>query len=146
MKNNNGVTLVILVITILVMIIITGTIAYNVTINMESTKITKLYTDLELLQDKISLYYAKYGGIPVKEEFTGSDNFKTAANPNDNDTYYIIDLSLIDNLTLNYNITNTGDDLYIINDTTHTIYYPKGLEIDGEVHYRLPDKYTKIEN
>lgn len=138
MKSEKGITLTILIITIVVMSIIAGTITYEYVNNFEKQKLSKLYNDLSLLDDKISVYYLKYGTIPVKEEFTGSDDFKSVKNDNDGDIYYVIDLSKIDNLTLNISITGIGDDVYIINDETHTIYYPKGMEIDGETYYKLP--------
>ena len=145
MKNNKGVTLVILIITILIMVIISGTITYNVTQNMETTKLSNFYTDLKLLQDKISIYYAKFGGIPIKEEFEGKDDFKTVKNPNDGEKYYIIDLNAIENLTLNYKITDENDDVYVINEDTHTIYYPQGLTIKEETYYCLPENFTQIQ-
>lgn len=144
MKKNKGITLISLVITIIIMLIISGTIIVQGINNFKIQNMNKLYNDLELLNDKITIYYAKYGTIPVKGEFTGSQDFKTEKNPNDNEIYYVIDLDKLENLTLNNRIANEGDDVYIINDETHTIYYPKGLEIDGIIYYCIDNNYTQI--
>ena len=144
-KNKNGVTLTILVITIVILSIVSGSIISISISNYNAEKIQKLYNDLGNLKDKVELFYLKHGTIPIKEEFNGSDEFKKFKNPNDNDVYYIIDLNKLDNLTLNNKISNDGDEVYIINETTHTIYYPKGIKISGEILYRLPGEFTIIQ-
>lgn len=144
MKKENGVTLIILVITIMVMSIIAGTVINQAMSNMQTQALSDLYSDLNTLQDKVNLYYIKYGAIPIKQEFTGSEDFKSFRNPNDNNNYYVIDLSKLENLTLKNKITDSGDDVYIINEETHTIYYPQGLEIYQIKYYRLPGTFTVI--
>lgn len=119
-RKNNGVTLLALTITIIVMLIISSTIIYNINSHVNIEKINKLYNDIENLNTKIEDYYLKYGDIPVlgkvyctttdlinilnknKRSFTldTTDNLKT--NPNDGNEYYIIDLEKLDGLILNY--------------------------------------------
>ena len=145
MKSCKGITLTILVITIIIMLILAGVVVYEVEDNVKISDKIKMYNDIELLEDKINLYNLQYGTIPIKGEFTGTDDFMTDKNPNDSGAYYIIDLSLIDNLTLNYDVSGVGNDVYIINETTHTIYYPKGITTNEGTFYRLPEKYTLID-
>ena len=78
-------------------------------------------------------------------------------NINDGDEYYVIDVKQLE-VELNngadyYKIAQKDVseeitdlvDVYIINKESHTIYYPKGAEYNGMVHYRLPEVYTKID-
>lgn len=146
MKSKKGITLIILVITIILMGIVAGTVVTQSMDGLKKREISNLYNDIRNIQDKVQLYYTKYGAIPIKEEFKGTDSFKAEKNPNDNDKYYIIDLSALDNLSLSVKITNIGDDVYIINEETHTIYYPKGIEVNETTYYCLPEKYTLLED
>ena len=65
-------------------------------------------------------------------------------NVNDNNVYYVIDISLLDGVSLNMKLDFTGDDVYIMNEKSHTVYYPKGLTIKNETYYTLPKKYSKV--
>lgn len=141
-----GVTLVILVITIVVMIIITATVVSLATNNLKTKDLANMYADIKSLDDKIAVFYNQYGSLPVKEQFTGYASFKTVANPNDDkDGYYVIDINKLDSLVLTKKLTWQNDDVYIINTKTHTIYYPKGVVFDGETYYRLSGEYSKID-
>ena len=144
-KNNKGITMITLIITIVIISIISGVTIYESVQNVKARKIDLLYADLELLEDKVNTYYLNNGGLPIKEEFKGSENFKTVKNVNDNDVYYVIDISSLDGVSLNMKLDFTGDDVYIMNEQTHTVYYPKGLTIDNETYYTLPKQYSKIE-
>ena len=148
MKNQKGITLVSLIITIMVMIIIAGT-TINISLNrFRVNNIKKMINDINILNDKVSNYYLKTGGIPILKqnetnvEYTFSQlNFDK--DPADNNNYYIIDLSAIGNITLNYGEEgyknpNTSEDVYIINEKTHIVYYVKGIEFtDGNLYHSM---------
>ena len=142
---NRGITLVVLVITIVVMLIITTTVISLSTNNLKTKHLSNMYTDIKSLDDKVAVFYNQYGTLPLKEKFTGSMQFQTAANPNDDlDGYYVIDVNKLNNLILTKKLTWQNDDVYIINKKTHTIYYPHGVTLDGETYYRLPGEYSVI--
>mgnify|MGYP004657027969 CR=1 FL=1 len=142
---NRGITLVVLVITIVVMLIITTTIISLSTNNLKTKHLSNMYTDIKSLDDKVAVFYNQYGTLPLKEKFTGSMQFQTAANPNDDlDGYYVIDVNKLNNLVLTKKLTWQNEDVYIINTKTHTIYYPHGVTLDGETYYRLPGEYSVI--
>ena len=142
---NRGITLVVLVITIVVMLIITTTVISLSTNNLKTKHLSNMYTDIKSLDDKVAVFYNQYGTLPLKEKFTGSMQFQTAANPNDDlDGYYVIDVNKLNNLILTKKLTWQNDDVYIINTKTHTIYYPHGVTLDGETYYRLPGEYSVI--
>ena len=150
-KLNKGISLVSLVITIAVMLIITSitvSVSYN---RFEINNLNKLKNDLELLEDKVSNYYLKYNVIPVlrkKDDNTIIKYDETTLNFNkdvrDNGNYYIIDLEAMDGISLNYGKEgfenpNTSDDVYIINEKSHQIYYVRGIELDGKLYHSILD-------
>lgn len=140
-KNNKGITLISLIITVAVMLIIVGTTVYTSLDRFEINRLKKMYNDIELLSDKVENYYLKYNGLPIKEQYTYTTlNFDK--NVNDNGNYYIIDLEAMEGISLNYgkegyNRTNESDDVYIINEKSHTIYYVKGIEVDGTTYHYI---------
>ncbi len=156
MKNQKGITLVSLVITIVLMLIIAGTTVYTSTNRFKINNLKKMQNDIELLNDKVNNYYLKYGGLPVLRNDSNEPinyTFRTLKfdkNVNDDENYYIIDLAAIGNITLNYgkegyNNPNNSDDVYIINNKTHTVYYVKGIESnDGNIYHSL--KLEDIQN
>lgn len=149
LKNSKGVTLVTLIVTIIVLLIVSNVTIYSVKNNLGIEKLKNMQNDIENLSDKISAYYNQYGTLPIiDEEYTNTNEIKDAGliNKNvDKGKFYIIDLSALENLTLTYgkdfkNIKNTSDkntlkDIYIINETSHNIFYVKGIKSDGEMYY-----------
>lgn len=179
LKNSKGVTLVTLIVTIIVLLIVSNVTIYSVKNNLGIEKLKNMQNDIENLSDKISAYYNQYGTLPIiNEEYTNINEIKDAGLISatvDKGKFYIIDLSSLENLTLTYgkdfkNIKNTSDkntlkDIYIINETSHNIFYVKGIKSDGEMYYtnytsdqvdkeavdikyidniKVPDRYTYI--
>lgn len=147
LKQEKGVSLISLGVAIIIMMIITSLLVYNAKDTTQINKINKMYDDIANLRDKISVYYAKYGEIPVYKEKEITFNNDDIKGANDIGAFYIIDLKAIDGLTLNYgkdyesikdgieSDTTVGDDIYIINETSHNIFYLKGIKIDDKIYY-----------
>ncbi len=171
LKNNKGVTLLILTITITVLLIITGITITNSKGQLAIKNVNNLYSDLESISTKVSDYYLKNDSLPVLENtYLNSSNAlkllcisngedESLINPNDDGNYYVLDLSKLENLTLNYgkdfmkwNNSSTFQvyqDLYIINEVSHQIYYPKGVNYNGEIYFTKGNNaeyINKIEN
>lgn len=179
LKNSKGITLVTLIVTIIVLLIVSNVTIYSVKNNLGIEKLKNMQNDIENLSDKISAYYNQYGTLPIIDgEYTNINEIETAEliDKNvDKGNFYIIDLSALENLTLTYgkdfkNIKNTSDkntlkDIYIINETSHNIFYVKGIKSDGEMYYtnytadqvdkeavdikyidniKVPDRYTYV--
>ena len=147
-KNSKGITLVSLVITIAIMLIISG---LTISVSMDRFEINdynKMINDLKLLEDKVSNYYLKYNAIPVVRDEENNPilyNYTEIpfnTNRNDNEDYYILDLSAMEGISLNYGETgfkniNSSDDVYIINEKSHQIYYVKGVELKGTTYHSI---------
>lgn len=146
-KSNKGITLSSLIITIVLMMILASSVVYISLDRFEINNVNKMITDIELLKDKVSNYYLKYGELPVIRDssstpikYSKAINFKT--NSADGTDYYILDLEAMDGITLNYGENgflnlNGSTDVYIINGKSHTIYYVKGIEVDGQLHHYI---------
>ncbi len=81
--------------------------------------------------------YQFYGEPYTKDDIKGYINNLAMS---DGDIYYVIDLSLLDNLTLNYGKDYQIDgalDAYVINEDSHVIYHLKGIEYKGELYHTL---------
>lgn len=150
-NNNKGVTLVALTITVVILLIVTNIIIYNVKDNLGIEKLKNLQNDIEELNDKISIYYTQYGNIPAKYKYDNIDNIRSSgviSDVMDTGDFYVIDLSAIENLTLTYGKDyeqinadgSTLNDVYIINENSHNIFYAKGVSIKDQNYYT---NYTK---
>ena len=142
-KNNKGIALVSLTIAIIILIVLTAMLIYNARNGVKLRALKMMQNDIDLLSDEISSYYVKYGDIPAEIEYLGPINFEKQ--PNDDDKYYVIDLSAFEDITLNYgldynNISTSADtvnctDVYIVNKQSMHVYYAQGIEMDGIMYY-----------
>ena len=106
------------------------------------SKLNSMNHDINVLEDSIALYYLNNGNIPIKDKI----NFEHSINPNDNNSYYKIDLSKLENIYLNYGKMKNEQDFYIINEESHTIYYFSGVEYKGKIYYTKDVNYTWVED
>lgn len=144
MNNQKGITLTILVATIAVLAIIIGSISYS---SMSSLKMKLYYnmcSDIELLDEKIALYYLQKNELPIKGNPNNVNDLivnysenNINYNPNNSGTLYQIDLSKLDNLSLNYTD-------YYIDETSHTIYFFDGIKVGEELYYTVPLAYQEV--
>ena len=157
LKNDKGVTLIVLTITVIVLLIVTSITINNSKKQLSIKKVNNLYGDIEAISTKISDYYLKNNSLPVFENVycNNSNEFgniivanggeRSVINSNDDGCYYVLDMSKLENLTLNYGSdykkwTDTStfedyQDIYIINKITHQIYYPKGVKYMDTMYF-----------
>lgn len=152
LKKNSGVTLIVLIITVGVIAILSGTLIANFVSYKETERLLHMYTDIELLADQVQLYYNNNGELPIvegREEISSAyiDNMADQIKGNDSGNYYAIDASLLD-VNLYYGkadvIDESNADIYIVNEYSHEIYYLKGIEVDGAWYYTIPETVTDI--
>ena len=148
-KKERGISLISLVITIVVLVILTNVIIYNLSDNLKVAKLKEMQNDIANLRDKISSYYAQNGQIPARIEYENVEPIRASgaiSDAIDTGTFLIIDLSALENLTLNYGkdfekvkenpeMVSNYKDLYIINEASHNIFYVAGISIDNEWFY-----------
>lgn len=176
LKENKGITLIALVMTVIILLILSGAMVYNSTNQIKIKKINDLKNDIQILSEKIEDYYIKYGSLPVLCDYTAdnittlknktdfqnlinqnasarSATISTEINKNDGDKYEVIDLERLDGISLNYGYDKNGEyfelkenpdisytekietEIYVINTTTHQIYFPHGIFVDKVMYY-----------
>lgn len=150
LKSEKGVSLISLGVAIIIMMIITSMLIYSTKDTMQVSKLNKMYDDISNLTDKVSAYYAQYGDIPIKNKITEiPKGIESLMGANDQEgEFYVLDLKSIDGLTLNYGQdykeiqeSNSNydisekNDVYIINNRSHNIFYLKGITVDQKNYY-----------
>lgn len=150
---NKGITLVTLVLAIVMMLIISSVILYNANTGINTRALNDMYKDITIIKDKVDIYYAKYGTLPIiKTPYTNIENIKNI-NINDNENYYVVDLESLENVTLTYGKdykkykqvpSSEKIDLYVMNERSHTVYYIEGIKVDNNYYYTIPNEYTEV--
>lgn len=152
-KSNNGITLISLAVTIVVMMILAVSITTSITSTLELEKYNKVKEDIISLSENVKIYYMNNGGtLPVYEDKTFELSTYSVPtndiNPNDKGNYYAIDTSLLakdinlNNGEGNKNKDFTTADLYVVNEQSLTVYYLNGAVLDGEKHYTILDDFN----
>lgn len=158
-KNNKGINMITLSIAVIILVVITSVLVYNAKDGTKIKTLNNLYNDIEQLNDKVSMYYLEHGDLPKSSEYSETsfiDNLDaTQKNPNNAGKYYVINLSALDNVHLNYgndfssvnSAENVNDlkDLYIVNETSHTIYFVRGIEVQGKRYHTEPDEWDLVD-
>lgn len=111
---------------------------------IELSKLNNMYKDIEILEDKIDIYYLNNKKLPVDDKIV--KRFEDSINPNDNDIYYEIELEKLDNINLTYGSKKQNDnDIYIINEQSHTIYYYMGIEYENKLYFTIENNYKNVD-
>ena len=170
-KNERGVSLVSLAITIIILGIITSMLLYNVKDTKDIERVSNMYLDIETISNRVSNYYSRYGALPITVDVTSdptvldwvykknSENNDGPLGANDTGNFYVIDLKALENLSLNYGrgfeSTSGGTlpqdkDVYIINANSHNIFYLHGIKVNSssgaKIYYTNQDKDTEVVN
>lgn len=150
-----GVTLTVLMITIVIMVILSSTIIINVGSDITDTRKTTFASDLKVVEDAVSVYYIQNDKLPSDEEamsekeiltISGSDNMnylkeELSLNGDDNEnldmgSFYKIDLSKLNIENISKGI-NGGNDVYVVSLSSLKVYYLAGLSLDGTKYFSL---------
>ena len=130
MRNNKGITITTLVVTVIIMLILSSTIIMKISDSKDVSKLNNLYADIKILEDKVLEYYNDYGTLPV-----GAKEQELPASITEATKYYEIDLNKLENITLNYGHGNDEKDIYVVNGDTLDVYYYKGVAYEGKKYY-----------
>lgn len=139
LNNEKGVTLVMLMLVIIILAILAGVTISNIDTGVDIRNYNYMKADIELLESKINVYYNNNFTLPTKGEKIQNLDLSGQASQRDNENYYQIDISLLNNITLNYGGgTIENKDIYIINEQSHEIYYLKGAMYENKLYHRVP--------
>ena len=115
LKNERGITLIVLVIIIIVLALITIPVVINTTNVIQFNEYTRFKEDMDNLRESISIAFfdRDIKGIGPKYSdattfLNGTQNGKNIRNPNDNENYYVINVGKV-NLYLAVNMTGLNN-------------------------------------
>ncbi len=130
-KSKKGITLVSLVVTIIVLLILTGVSISGLSLSNGTKNYNNMVSDIEVIEDGIFIYFNKYNEIPKTSRLIQIDGTE----------YYEVDLSKLENLTLNYGKDygkqedlNSSSDVYLVNSNLN-IYYLKGVAKVDKIYH-----------
>lgn len=152
-KNEKGITLVTLTITIVVLMILSFSINVSVKSTMETRNYNYVKEDIINLAEEVKAYYLKNNSLPIDKTKTYNlADYGVPSediNPNDYGNYYRINVSLLENISLNNGGINNNeaneetDDMYVVNEYSLTVYYLKGATFGGQKHYTITDDFAE---
>ncbi|MBR3163370.1 MAG: hypothetical protein IKF17_04665 [Clostridia bacterium] len=160
LRNQKGINMITLSIAVIILVVITSVLVYNAKDGVKVKNLNNLYNDIEQLNNKVSSYYIEHGDIPKLAKYENLGFLNTAesnqVNPNNGSDFYVINLRALEGVSLNYgrdfeNISSSEttvvalNDLYIINEVSHTIYYPRGIQVEGTTYYTEPDTWENVD-
>ena len=170
-NSERGVSLISLAVAIIIIGIITSMLLYNVKDTKDIERVSNMYTDVENISNRVSNYYSVYGALPVTIDVTSdstvsgwiseleSGNNEGPLGVNDTGKFYVIDLSALENLSLNYgsgfkdimgSTLPQDKDVYVINENSHNVFYLHGVKINNngssKTYYTNLDKDIEVVN
>lgn len=143
LKNEKGITLIVLIIIIIVIAILTASITTGVSSSMESRNYANMQEDLKNLKEGMKLYYEKNGKLPDMTVQSGVSFSSNEKNSYDNSTYYLIDPVAMNEIGIDYERLTYGKqegdtrDVYVINQKSLEVYYVKGINMAGTYYHTL---------
>ncbi len=144
MKEKKGISLIVLVITIIVLLILTGLVVVNGKDAYVEAQKTTLKTEIAQIETLTKNYYTRRSGnldfvtIELTVPSTYLEQFEGESIVSSKVTMYVIDLNKIDAEEVTYgNLEDGANDRYLYSSITGKVYYEKGLEIDGKIYYRI---------
>lgn len=145
-----GITLATLVITIAILVILSGVVIINARGIIQKTELAKFGEELKAIEDIIKEYYISNGRFPVIEEkkfsaeqvvslnasgFDSELQQEIEKNDDEDSTFYEIDYEAIKVTLKDRGLENTPDDIYIVSSASNRVYYVKGLQISDEIYF-----------
>lgn len=140
---NKGISLIMLIITIAIFIILSVVVIQNGAKRTDEAKMAKHNTNISTAQEEVeSYYYYKDGDLPVVNLTpypipTGSTlEAEIIKNSEKADFFYILDLSKLKKVS-GKDGSGVENDIYIVSNTRHNVYYVKGTVIKGITYHGL---------
>ena len=142
MRSNKGITLMMVIITVILLTIIAGLVIYNGIISYENSKVVKFQTYMKVLQKKVDLLveednnYLSLGKALTSEQKTKLEDIMSKDNNVKTDNSSEEKLRYFSSVDLQkfFDIQDVEDEI-IINFANREVISLNGVEKDGEMHY-----------
>ncbi|MEG2348427.1 MAG: hypothetical protein RSB67_02120 [Clostridia bacterium] len=156
-----GISLIVLIITIIVMIILASAVLLEINDSSNNTKLVNFSSDITKLEDAVKSYYILNGVIPfvngtnpltiedVKKILLSSNvtEFEKEVNlkADSASSFYEIDLNKIEiNNPNKVSEQKSADDIYIVSYPSFNIYYLKGIKVKSMMYFSITSKIAKF--
>lgn len=152
-----GVSLVALGVTLIVMSILAAAIVMSLNNSIDTSKEVGFATELKEITEAAQEYYLFNNELPVDKtaSYTQTDllgisvdafelqnEFNT--NYDNSKTYYKIDLGLLASTDGLYGNGKSAYDFYVISEDCNYVYYPLGVSVGDNIYFSLTSKLTQI--
>lgn len=166
MEKKQGITLIYLVITIVVMLILVATVVTELTVSASDAKLSAFANDILQVQDSARAQYILNNAFPYATKADGSaivytmDNALAMVGADKGDllkqefienkepedvVLYELDLDKLEVDKKNYgNKENGEDDIYVISNYTQKVYYLRSIKYNRERYFSYNDKVAGI--
>ena len=136
-KNNRGISLIILMITMILMAILLGVVVRKIDVGTDLRNYDYMVADIELLEGMKLTYYTEVFEQSSLTINITSEDLHGQASPYDGPEYFKVALWQAGDITFHFGAGDENDkDIYIINKETNNIYYLKGVELEGKIYHR----------
>ncbi len=146
MKNNRGITLIILVITIIILAIIGGVIVSTTGDTYESSQIAKFSSSMKMIQKKVDLYLEEGTDISTLGKELNTEQKSKLQTILDSDTRDVIQTTDANSDKIRYfdtegiylffEIVDLNDEI-VVNFENREVISLKGINVDGNMYYVL---------
>lgn len=147
-----GIALVSVVLAIMVLLMLSGLVTYIGNDMINTSKMTAFAKDTDIIYEAAEEYYIVNGDIPTLaggvqfdyetylNSITDSKYSETliseiSANEDQEAMFYEIDLSKIGIEDSRYGVKSNEDDIFLISNNSHCIYYYPGYEVQGNIYF-----------
>ena len=140
-----GITVSILVVTIIVMFALVTTTTVVGTRAIQTAMYEEFLSKIERVSNDVNKYYVDNNSLPTTLEIIAkeglSDEFKSELNTKNDATnnLFVIDMTKLRTESVNIGKGSVEDlDVFVVAENTNNIYYLKGIEYKGVEYYGIP--------
>lgn len=162
LKEKKGVTMLVLILTIILIVIISGAVISNLNVTTENANLSNFANNISQIQDKARSMYILENKLPVSnvaEKLTREDLLELVETENQNAffdelnengegknaRFYKVDLDKVGvDKTIIGSEKDGEDDIYVISINSLKVYYLRGVEYDNNMYFSINSKISKI--
>ncbi|MBQ8042898.1 MAG: hypothetical protein IJ272_01955 [Clostridia bacterium] len=149
MIKKQGITVTVMVVTIIILIILAGTITFSVYTTINYSTLSAWANEMMYIQDVVDEELNTSSGtdftsgnviIDISDADISEEQFEGETISEDNTvTLKILDLGKLRLTDTTYGNLETPNDIYAVSEETGKVYYVQGIDVDGLMYYSLTD-------
>jgi len=147
MINKRGITVTVMVITVILLIIVAGTITFSMNSTISYSRLSSWANEIEYIQEVVNEqlngssnteFSLGYIIINTDKAFEANEQFEGEALEQDKTLILrVLNLGKLGITNTMYGNLDTTTDVYAVSETTGRVYYVQGIDVDGQKYYTL---------